>query len=180
MSIDFFPNSDLFVTSSISNEFDSGIRFWKLKATFEPQHIYDLVGGHSSAVNIVRFAPNGQYLASGSDDQMVIIWTLKMTPVEFGQREETVQWGHPRQLRGHVGDVVDLAWSNNSQHLVSCSLDGTSIIWSIQSNKFTKMQTLEGHKKYVQGVSVDPFFKYIASQSSDSTVRLYKNRKLKN
>jgi len=42
------------------------------------------------------------------------------------------------------------------------------------------MQTLEGHKKYVQGISIDPFFKYIASQSSDSTVRIYKNRKLKN
>jgi WD40 repeat protein len=62
---------------------------------------------------------------------MVVIWTLKMTPVEFGQREETVQWGHPRQLRGHVGDVIDLAWSSNSQNLVSCSLDGTSILWSI-------------------------------------------------
>lgn len=103
-----------------------------------------------------------------------------MTPVEFGQREETVQWGHPRQLRGHVGDVVDLAWSNNSQNLISCSLDGTSIIWGISPNKFTKIQTLEGHKKYVQGISVDPFLKYIASQSSDSTVRIYKNRKLKN
>ena len=32
----------------------------------------------------------------------------------------------------------------------------------------------------MQGVSIDPFFKFIASQSSDSTVRVYKNRKLKN
>ena len=86
-----------------------------------------------------------------------------MTPIEFGQREETVQWGHPRQLRGHVGDVVDLCWANNSQILVSCSLDGTSIVWSIKPNKFLKLQTLEGHKKYVQGIAVDPLFKYVAS-----------------
>ena len=32
----------------------------------------------------------------------------------------------------------------------------------------------------MQGVCIDPFFKFIASQSSDSTVRIYKNRKLKN
>ena len=62
---------------------------------------------------------------------MVIIWTLKMTPVEFGRIEETIQWGHPRTLRGHVGDIIDLAWTSNSQHIVSCSLDGTSILWSV-------------------------------------------------
>ena len=111
---------------------------------------------------------------------MVIIWTLKMAPVEFGRTEETIQWGHPRQLRGHIGDIIDLTWSNNSQFLVSGSLDGTSILWSILPNKFTKVQTLEGHRKFVQGVTIDPFFKFIASQSSDSTVRVYKNRKLKN
>ena len=76
--------------------------------TYEPQHQYDLQGGHSSTVNVVRFSPDGQHLASGSDDQMVIIWQLKMTPVEFGKMEETIQWGHPRQLRGHIGDVTDL------------------------------------------------------------------------
>jgi WD40 repeat protein len=31
MSIDFYPNSNYFVTSSLVKEFDSGIRFWKLK-----------------------------------------------------------------------------------------------------------------------------------------------------
>ena len=63
---------------------------------YEPQHLYDLTGGHSSTVNIVRFSPNGQFLASGSDDQMVVIWALKSCPIEFGKIEETVQWSHPR------------------------------------------------------------------------------------
>ena len=110
---------------------------------------------------------------------MIIIWTLRMAPVEFGKTEETIQWGHPRQLRGHTADVIDLTWSKNSQFLVSGSLDGTSILWSITPGKFVKVQTLEGHRKFVQGVTIDPFFKFIASQSSDSTVRVYKNRKLK-
>ena len=86
-----------------------------------------------------------------------------MTPVEFGKTEETVQWGHPRQLRGHIGDVIDLNWSNDSQFLVSGSLDGTTILWSIQQGKYQKLQTFEGHRKFVQGVSIDPFFKFVAS-----------------
>ena len=102
-------------------------------------------------------------------------------PVEFGQLEETVKWANPRQMRGHVSDVVGLAWAKDSSFLASCSLDSTTILWHIdaKSNKFVKLQTFEGHKKYVQGVSIDPFMKYIASQSSDSTVRIYKNRKMK-
>lgn len=62
-----------------------------------------------------------------------------MAPVEFGRIEETIQWGHPRTLRGHVGDIIDLAWANNSQNLVSGSLDGTTILWSIAPNKFAKV-----------------------------------------
>ena len=162
------------------NDPESGQGFSGTFEKWEIVHQYDLQQAHTASVNVVRFSPNGQFLASGSDDQMVIIWTLKMAPVEFGRIEETIQWGHPRQLRGHVGDIIDLAWTNNSQNLISCSLDGTSILWSIAQNKFAKIQTLEGHRKFVQGIAIDPFFKYVASQSSDSTVRLYKNRMLKN
>jgi WD40 repeat protein len=101
-------------------------------------------------------------------------------PVEFGKLEEKIQWGQPRQLRGHVGDVMDLCWSNDSNFLLSGSLDSSAILWHIQTNKYNKVQTFEGHKKFVQGVSMHPSMKLIATASSDATVRIYKNRKLKN
>ena len=75
---------------------------------------------------------------------------------------------------------MDLSWSNDSSYLVSGSLDGSAIMWSIQNNKFQKIQTFEGHKKFVQGVAVHPRLKLVATASSDATVRIYKNRKLKN
>jgi WD40 repeat protein len=31
MSIDFYPNSNYLITSSIVTDYDSGIRFWKIK-----------------------------------------------------------------------------------------------------------------------------------------------------
>jgi WD40 repeat protein len=130
-------------------------------------------------VNVVRFSPSGQYLASGSDDQMVVVWSLKLLPAEFGKTEETVQWGHPRQLRGHVGDIMDICWTRDSSHFTSCSVDGTCILWSAIGGKFGKVQTFDGHKKMVQGVSLDPLTKYLITMSSDATVRGYKNRKLK-
>jgi WD40 repeat protein len=110
---------------------------------------------------------------------MVVLWSLKLLPAEFGKTEESVQWGHPRQLRGHVGDVMDLCWARDSSHFASCSVDGTCILWTAVGGKFGKVQTFDGHKKMVQGVSIDPLTKYIVTMSSDSTVRGYKNRKLK-
>lgn len=111
---------------------------------------------------------------------MVVIWQLKSQPKEFGKLEEEIQWGQPRQLRGHVGDVMDLSWANDSLHLVSASLDGTAILWTVSKTRQGKVQTLEGHRKFVQGVAIHPQLKLIASASSDATVRIYKNRKLKN
>lgn len=32
---------------------------------------------HQRAVNVVRWSPSGQYLASGDDDANIIIWYLK-------------------------------------------------------------------------------------------------------
>jgi len=110
---------------------------------------------------------------------MVVVWQLKLLPAEFGGTEELVQWGHPRQLRGHVGDVMDICWAKDSSYFVSCSVDNTAILWSAVGGKFGKVQSFEGHKKMVQGVSIDPLMKYIVTMSSDGTIRGYKNRKLK-
>lgn len=32
---------------------------------------------HQRSVNVVRWCPNGQYLASGDDDANIIIWQMK-------------------------------------------------------------------------------------------------------
>lgn len=36
---------------------------------------------HQRSVNVVRWSPSGQYLASGDDDSHIIIWVLKVDNV---------------------------------------------------------------------------------------------------
>jgi chromatin assembly factor 1 subunit B len=74
---------------------------------------------------------------------------------------------------------MDLQWSNDSNYLLSGSIDSTAILWKVSADKFGKVQTLEGHKKFVQGVAMHPSMKLISTASSDATVRIFKNRNLK-
>jgi len=74
---------------------------------------------------------------------------------------------------------MDICWAKDSSYFVSCSVDNTASLWSAVGGKFGKVQSFEGHKKMVQGVSIDPLMKYIVTMSSDGTIRGYKNRKLK-
>jgi WD40 repeat protein len=62
------------------------------------------------------YSPTGMSVAAAMDNYAVAIFD-----VEGGRQ--------PLFLRGHTGDVYDLAYSPNGQRLVSASLDGTTRVW---------------------------------------------------
>ena len=146
---------------------------YRIKPVFE----CELNGAHISTVNICRFSPNGKYLATGSDDNTVIIWAQKTRPATFGSTEEKVCWSNHKILRGHSGDVYDLSWNPESKYLISGSVDNYCMIWNIEKAKC--VNRFMDHEHFVQGVSWDPRNKYILTQSSDKSVRFYKNTESK-
>ncbi|XP_050216667.1 chromatin assembly factor 1 subunit FAS2-like [Mercurialis annua] len=168
LTLDFHPISGLLATGGA----DFDIKIWLInsagvgdaqkkipEASFQNSLTY-----HSSAVNALRFAPTGEYLASGADGGELIIWKLHTT--EAGQT-----WKVLKILSFHRKDVLDLQWSSDSAFLISGSVDNSCIIWDV--NKGSVHQILDGHCHYVQGVAWDPLAKYVASLSSDRTCRVY-------
>ena len=143
----------------------------------KPEFEYELNGAHISTVNICRFSPNGKYLATGSDDNTIIIWVQKLRPTTFGSTEEKISWCNHKILRGHSGDVYDLSWNPESKYLISGSVDNYCMIWNIEKAKC--VNRFMDHEHFVQGVSWDPRNKYILTQSSDKSVRFYKNTQSK-
>ena len=73
--------------------------------------------GHSGPINGVVFTPDGERLASASDDQTVKLWDP-----EFGQEVLT--------LRGHTGAVQGLAFSPDGHFLASIAADQTVRLWN--------------------------------------------------
>ena len=65
----------------------------------KPKFLYEISGAHTATVNIVRFSPNGMYLASGVDDSAIVIWAQKSRPVEFGSSLEKICWSNYKILR---------------------------------------------------------------------------------
>ncbi len=76
--------------------------------------------GHSQIVLSVTFSPDGKYLASGSRDNTVKLWSVE------SQKEVAT-------LQGHTSDVNSVAFSPDGKYLASGSLDKTIKLWSIES-----------------------------------------------
>lgn len=132
---------------------------------------------HLSCVNAVRWSGNGQMLASGADDKLLMIWKKAPGPSgsfgSAGVTKNVENWRCASTLRGHAMDVLDLAWSPQDRWLASCSVDNTIIIWDAQSFP-TIVSMLKGHMGLVKGVTWDPVGKFLASQSDDRSIKIWK------
>ncbi|CAG8610013.1 8611_t:CDS:10 [Dentiscutata erythropus] len=139
-----------------------------------------LATGGLGSVLCVRWSnKDGQYLASGSDDQLILIWEWDRSTEGwsggsvFGSGEHNIEnWKPVKRLSGHQSDVVDLAWSRNNTYLASCGLDSLVFIWD--GKTFEKLHKLDQHLGFVKGVTWDPVGEYLATESDDKTVKIWR------
>ncbi|WVW80788.1 hypothetical protein I302_102775 [Kwoniella bestiolae CBS 10118] len=130
---------------------------------------------HTAAVNVVRFSPNGQTLASAGDDGNVILWVPSDRPVvTFGENPDDVQdkehWRLQKMLQVTTKHVYDLSWSPDGEFFIAGSTDNTATIWKAATGEC--VFALREHTHNVQGVNWDPLNEYIATQSSDRSVHV--------
>lgn len=155
---------------------------------------------HNYWIEALKFSPDGKYLASGSGDGMVKVWsarsgsfirTLKAGnfPIETltflfdGKKIVTAGWEKLLRLwdietgkecgiyTGHHQMVYSLAATRNNESLVSSAGDNSIRIWDAATFECKKI--IRGHISSVYGIAVSSDGSKIASCSNDRTVKVW-------
>ncbi|KAK0657255.1 WD40-repeat-containing domain protein [Cercophora newfieldiana] len=158
---------------------DNNVRLWKVEEDGEDRKVEYLatLAKHTQAVNVVRWAPKGELLASAGDDGNVILWVPSENHhVTFGSDglEDKEAWRTKHMCRSLGTEIYDLAWSPDASFFIIGSMDNIARIYNAGTG--TLVRQIAEHSHYVQGVAWDPLNEYIATQSSDRSVHVYSLR----
>lgn len=106
-------NGYTFCMFSFRASFDNVVRLWD-PVTGKCKGVLD---GHSAAVYAIAFSPCGQYLASGSLDDTLRIWDVRIP--------------HAAPIKQHAaapGGIFEIDWNKSGTKIAACCSDGTVMV----------------------------------------------------
>jgi WD40 repeat protein len=177
--------------NEVIQDLQEGVPRWQCLKTFS---------GHFGVVNRVTFSPDGETVASGSEDNTLKVWHLatgeliqsvisESQGVKFavispdgkklasGSGDNSIQlWQLPTEkiqhtLIGHLDIVNQVAFSPDGQTLISGSQDGTIKLWNTSNGEL--LHTLRGHSAGVKTVIISHDGKFVVSGSEDKTIKIW-------
>jgi len=79
------------------------------------------IEGHRGQVSTLAYSPCGRYLAAGDTNREVLVFA--------GQKSLVDGWVF------HTSKIMSIAWSSDSDHIVTGSVDSAVIVWSVSNPK---------------------------------------------
>lgn len=182
--VDIHPDGSRFATGGQGQDRTGTVCIWNMAPVSSERAELDSsvprllcrMSNHLGCVNCLRWSGDGKHLASGSDDKLAMIWQVTGPCRVAGSTagEGTAEsWRCVATLRGHGGDIFDLAWSPRDLYLATGSVDNLVIVWNA-SRWGEIVARLEGHTGLVKGVCWDPVGRFLCSQSDDRTLRVWR------
>jgi len=182
----------------IGGSADGKIRLWGIRDGRIIRKPWD---GHDGSVRCIDWSPNGQEIASGSQDGTIRRWNPTgrqiAPPIEVGQGWVTTVkyspqgdkfaacgpdhmiriWSKDGELLIKISgpdydyQVLSLCWSMDGTYIFSGSGDGTIRKW--RSIDGEELIVLRGHTSHVRSLSLSLNERYLLSASMDSSVRIW-------
>jgi hypothetical protein len=127
-------------------------------STTLPTKLAKVLRGHGGDVNAIVFSPNGELLASASNDNTVKLWN-----VQTGKELRTFQEAQD--------DVLTVAFNPNGDQLAAGGNEQTIKLWNLNTN--VNPQILTGHEGIIHSLTFSPDGRTLVSGSWDKTIRLW-------
>ncbi|MDE0085217.1 MAG: hypothetical protein OXU23_05860 [Candidatus Poribacteria bacterium] len=140
-SVAFSPDSNTIVSCG-----GNDIHLWDPHTN----QLFNTLIGHTEPINSVVFSPDGEKIASASNDRTIRLWNVNT-------RE------HIKTLMGHTGWVSSVVFSSDGEKIASGGNDRTIRLWNTNTGELLK--TFTGHIENVNTVAFSPDGKTIASGS---------------
>lgn len=111
---------------------------------------------HRGFLYHAAFAPDGQRVATVSNDRLVKLWSNKGELIA--------------EMGGHQGSIWQVVFAPDGRRLVTCSYDKTARIWNVEGKLIA---VLEAHGDSVWAAAWSPDGQSLATASGDGTVRVW-------
>ncbi|XP_047325214.1 WD repeat-containing protein 44 [Impatiens glandulifera] len=153
------------------------------------------ISAHKGLIWTMKFSPDGKYLASGGEDGFIRIWRVTQASrftketeehqVNLSRKKTTnrgrvvvvpdkifqVEKSPIHEFRGHTDGILDVAWSSNSNCILSASKDNSVRQWEMGSDECLAIYR---HSNYVTCVQFNPWNgNYFITGSIDGKVRIW-------
>lgn len=107
----------------------------------------------------MTYDKSGKFAITGADDRLIKIWSLRAGDLRFS-------------LRGHVGNITDLAVNHSNTLLASSSDDKTVRVWELHTG--APVAVLLGHSSVVNSIRFHPTKNIVVTASDDGHCFCYK------
>jgi WD40 repeat protein len=102
---------------------------------------------HTDDVNTLTFHPNGKYLASGSNDGLIILWAIEQA--------------QPARILKSLSHIEQLTFTSDGNHLISISYNQEQksdkiSIWDIRSaNEQCLIENIPSHRRLLKSCQIE-------------------------